>query len=53
MKEKEEPEQPQVSSEEIKAPLNVPIENKEESQKKKDVNKTGMCQIIYYDFSLK
>ena len=60
MKEKEEPDQPQVTSEvnqenpsEINAPLSEPIENKEESQNKKELNKTGMCQIIYYDFSLK
>ena len=60
MMEREQPEQSQVLSainsenpKEINTPLNEPIEIKEECQNKKEVNKTGMCQIIYYDFSLK
>ena len=56
MKEFDNEEKPEVIQEnpkEINAPLSEPIENKEDTQNKKGKNKTGMCQIIYYDFSLK
>lgn len=35
------------------APLSEPNQKEEENQNKKELNKTDMCQLIYYDFSLK
>ena len=34
-------------------PLSEPNQKEEENQNKKELNKTDMCQLIYYDFSLK
>ena len=38
---------------EINAPLSESNPKEEENQNKKKLNKTDMCQLIYYDFSLK